>query len=109
VSDLQPSTGSATLARSPGPGSVIATIGLMIVSVVLAGMHFFGSLIWAIDSEPNRLGFGLGVYGPLLVTLAGIVVGTVLMVKRRPAYLAPLLAIVISLVCWWIGGMIVAS
>jgi hypothetical protein len=109
VSDPQPSTGSPMLARGAGPGSVIATVALMVVSVVLSGMLFFGSLIWAMDSQPNRLGFGLAVYAPLLITLAGIVVGIVLMVKRRPAYLAPLLAIVISLLCWWMGGLIVAS
>jgi len=109
VSDFQPSTGSATLAKGAGPGSVIATIALMIVSVALSGMLFFGSLIWAMDSQPNRLGFGLAVYAPLLVTLAGIVVGIVLMVRRRPAYLAPLLAIVLSLLCWWVGGMIVSA
>jgi len=109
VSDPQPSTGSPTMVKAAGPGAVITTVALMIVSVVLAGMLFFGSLIWALDSQPNRLGFGLAVYGPLLAALAGVVVGAVLMVKRRPAYLAPLLAIVISLLCWWVGGMIVAS
>ena len=90
-------------------GDIIATVVLMLVSLALAAALFLGSLLWAIDSAPNPVGFALGVYGPPVLAVLGVVLGIVALVRRHLAFVYPLAAIVLGLIVWWIGAALIAS
>ncbi|HEX5858916.1 MAG TPA: hypothetical protein VFY91_12510 [Microbacterium sp.] len=107
MTDSAPATASRT--RRARVGDMIATILLMLVSLALASALFLGSLLWAMDSSPNQLGFALGVYGPPTLAILGIVLGVVALVRRRVAFVYPLGAIALSLIVWWIGALLIAS
>lgn len=90
-------------------GDIIATILLMLVSLGLAAALFLASLLWAMDSNPNTVGFALGVYGPPVLAVLGVVLGIVALMKRRLAFIYPLGSIVLGLIVWWIGALLIAS
>src|SRR4051794_27963669 len=58
---------------------IAVTVLLMLVSIALALAFFFAGLLWALDSSPNTIGFALGVYGPIVAAVAGVIVGIILL------------------------------
>ena len=61
------------------------------------------------DSSPNTVGFAMGVYGPPLLAILGLVLGIVALVKRRLAFVYPLGGSASALIVWWIGARLIAS
>ena len=90
-------------------GNVVATVLLMLVSIAVAGALFLASLVWALDSRPDTVGFALGVYVPPILAVLGVVAGIIALARRRPAWMYPLSAIVLGLIALWIGSILIAS
>ncbi|KQX07149.1 hypothetical protein ASC59_04950 [Leifsonia sp. Root1293] len=88
---------------------IAVTVLLMLVSIALALAFFSAGLLWALDSSPNTIGFVLGVYGPILAAIAGVIVGIIMLVRDRSGIVAPFAAIVLSIALWWIGSALVAA
>ncbi|KQP01257.1 hypothetical protein [Leifsonia sp. Leaf264] len=88
---------------------ITITVLLLLVSAALAVAFFFGGLLWAMDSDPDPLGFGLGVYGPIVVTVIGTIGAIILMARDRSAVWVPFAAMVVSALLWWLGGTLVSA
>ena len=72
-------------------------------SVGAAVVFFFVSLAWAIGSYDNTLAIVLGGYMPLAFAVIGGIAGIVALSRKRTAFWYPLIALVLSIVIWFVA------
>jgi len=81
----------------------------MIISIGIATLLFVGALLWGMGGIDDPLGHILGVFGPPILAVLGVILGIIALVKRRRAFIYPLAAIVLSVIVWLIAGLIVTG
>lgn len=98
---------------------VIVTIVLLVLDLVLSLLVSFAGLFLVMASDPcgartcstDLIGIGVlvAVALPWLFLVIGVVVGIVLLVRRRIAFWVPLVAAPLIVASWFIGAAIAAA
>ncbi len=98
---------------------VVLTIVLWLVNAAVLGVAAFATifLLAFIDYCPPQScsvegafgGAGIGALLAILVSLIGLVVGIILMVRRRIAWWVATVALVLSAACWGLGIVLAAG
>ncbi|MFB7892368.1 hypothetical protein ACFC1I_09220 [Microbacterium sp. NPDC056044] len=97
---------SAAAPAERSMGDLVATLLLIGFSVGAAVVLFFVSLVWAIGNHDNTVAIVLGGYVPLALAVIGAVAGIVALSRKRRAFWYPLIALVLSIVAWFIAASI---
>jgi hypothetical protein len=91
---------STSPSRGRRLGDVTLTIVLAVVSVIVAIVLVLSAALWGAGETVNGGGVALGILGPIIITLVGLVVAIVQMIRNRLGWIVPLVSIALSvLVC----------
>ena len=86
---------------------VVATTILCMVAIAVALVLVFSALVWGAGTGiANSWGLVLGIFGPMVTTVLGILAAIVQLSRHRLGFVVPLVTIAVTCAVWWIAGLV---